>query len=124
MDRCQSCGAGPDWADQRQAAEIETFLCIALCLSVERLTLTELLEQNHSQKFGPAHPRGVEWKGAGGLLIFSQARHVNFSRMVWINVHCWGMTSSVSVMSSPILTMRSEPQQDQRPRKQANVARS
>ena len=38
---------------------------------------------------------------------------MNFSRTVWITFHCRGMTSSVSVMSSPIFTMRSEPQQEQ-----------
>jgi hypothetical protein len=53
------------------------------------------------------------WKGAGGWLIFSQQRQVNFSRTVWITFHWRGMTSSVSVISSPIFTMRSEPQQVQ-----------
>jgi len=27
-------------------------------------------------------PRGVAWNGAGGWLIFSQSRQVNFSRTV------------------------------------------
>jgi len=36
---------------------------------------------------------------------------VNFSRTVWITFHWRGMTSSVSVISSPIFTIRSEPQQ-------------
>jgi hypothetical protein len=37
-----------------------------------------------ASRFGPAQPRGVGWKGAGGWLILSQARQVNFSRTVWI----------------------------------------
>jgi len=29
----------------------------------------------------------MAWKGAGGWLIFSQSRQVNFSRTVWITFH-------------------------------------
>ena len=36
---------------------------------------------------------------------------MNFSRTVWITFHCRGTTSSVSVMSSPIFTIRDDPQQ-------------
>ena len=50
------------------------------------------------------------WNGAGGWLMRSQSRQLNFSRTVWITFHCRGMTSSVSVTSSPILTSRDEPQ--------------
>ena len=35
--------------------------------------------------------------------MVSQARQENFSRTVWITFHCRGITSSVSVMSSPSL---------------------
>lgn len=66
-----------------------------------------------ASRFGPAQPRGVGWNGAGGWLILSQFRQVNFSRTVWTTFHCRGMTSSVSVTSSPIFTMRSEPQHEQ-----------
>ena len=62
---------------------------------------------------GPAHPRGIAWNGAGGWLIFSQARQVNFSRTVWITFHCRGITSRVSVTSSPSRLSFSEPQQGQ-----------
>ena len=62
---------------------------------------------------GPAQPRGVGWNGAGGWLIFSQCRQVNFSRTVWITFHVRGITSSVSVMSSPIFDSLSEPQHGQ-----------
>jgi hypothetical protein len=64
-------------------------------------------------RLGPAQPRGMAWNGAGGWLILSQSRQVNFSRTVWITVHCRGMTSSLSVTSSPIFTMRADPQQVQ-----------
>src|SRR5918911_1356390 len=45
----------------------------------------------------------MTWNGAGGWVIASQRRQVNFSRTVWITFHCRGTTSSVSVMSSPSL---------------------
>ena len=45
----------------------------------------------------------MTWNGAGGWVIFSHDRQVNFSRTVWITFHCRGMTSSVSVMVSPSL---------------------
>jgi hypothetical protein len=43
------------------------------------------------------------WKGAGGWLIFSQTRQLNFSRTCSVMNHCRRTTSSVSVTSSPIL---------------------
>src|SRR5260370_38255109 len=45
----------------------------------------------------------MAWNGAGGWVIFSQDRQVNFSRTVWITFHWRGTISSVSVMSSPSL---------------------
>ena len=66
-----------------------------------------------ASRFGPAKPRGVTWNGAGGCVIFSQSRHENFSRTVWITFHRRGMTSSVSVMSSPSLDSFDDPQQGQ-----------
>ena len=45
-------------------------------------------------------------------MIVSQARQENFSRTCWITFHCRGMTSSVSVTSSPSLRSR-PPQQGQ-----------
>src|SRR5437660_3784465 len=46
----------------------------------------------------------MTWNGAGGWVILSHYRQVNFSRTVWTTFHCRGTTSSVSVMSSPSLT--------------------
>jgi hypothetical protein len=44
-------------------------------------------------------------------LIFSQTRQLNFSRTCWITFQDFGITSSVSVMSSPSLDNREPPQQ-------------
>src|SRR5437899_11803522 len=68
-----------------------------------------------AKRLGPAKPRDVTWKGAGGWVIASQFRHENFSRTFWITFHCRGMTSSVSVMSSPSFDSFEEPQQGQLP---------
>src|SRR5438270_13016250 len=45
----------------------------------------------------------MAWNGAGGWVIFSQDRQVNFSRTVWTTFHWRGTISSVSVISSPSL---------------------
>src|ERR1700752_701157 len=66
-----------------------------------------------ANKLGPAHPRARTWNGAGAWLIFSQSRQLNFSRTCWITFEDFGMTSSVSVMSSPSLDSRAPPQQAQ-----------
>ncbi len=50
----------------------------------------------------------MEWRG--GWVIFSQLRHENRSRTVWITFHWRGITSSVSVMSSPSFDSFAEPQ--------------
>ena len=126
VDRLQRGCAGPDLVGQGGQADLDAFLGIPLSLSVQGRVLPELLEEQRAiegaigsspmasaSRLGPAQPRGVGWKGAGGWLIFSQSRQVNFSRTVWITFHCRGMTSSVSVMSSPIFTMRPDPQQVQ-----------
>jgi hypothetical protein len=46
-------------------------------------------------------------------VIASQARQTNFSRTRWIIFHWRGMSSSVSVTSSPILRNRLSPQRGQ-----------
>jgi hypothetical protein len=45
--------------------------------------------------------------------MLSQFRHENFSRTVWITFHCRGMTSSVSVISSPSFDSFDNPQHGQ-----------
>src|SRR5882724_13473902 len=63
-----------------------------------------------ANRLGPASPRATAWKGAGGWLIVSHDRQENFSRTCSVTNHCRGMTSSVSVTSSPILESLLEPQ--------------
>src|SRR3546814_6916338 len=63
-----------------------------------------------ARKLGPAHPRGTTWNGAGGCVIVSQSRQENFSRTVRITFHWRGITSSVSVISSPSFDRRALPQ--------------
>jgi hypothetical protein len=63
-----------------------------------------------ASRLGPAQPRAMTWNGAGAWLILSQSRQVNFSRTRWITFHCRGITSSVSLMSSPSLRSRVPPQ--------------
>src|SRR5260370_24150747 len=65
------------------------------------------------KRLGPAQPRAMTWNDAGAWLIFSQSRQLNFSRTCWITFQDFGMTSSVSVMSSPSLDSRAPPQQAQ-----------
>ena len=66
-----------------------------------------------ASRCGPMKPRGVAWNGAGGWLISSQSRQVNFSRTVSITLKRRGISSSVSVTSSPSFASREPPQQAQ-----------
>jgi hypothetical protein len=52
---------------------------------------------------GPAHPREIGWNGAGGWVIASHLRQVNFSRTCWTTFQRAGTYSNVSVISSPSL---------------------
>jgi hypothetical protein len=56
---------------------------------------------------------GSDARAPGGWVIAPQARQENFSRTCWITFHCRGMSSSVSVTSSPILRNRLSPQHGQ-----------
>ncbi|PYE88079.1 hypothetical protein C7477_109124 [Phyllobacterium leguminum] len=62
VDRLQSGGAGANLIGQRQEAQVDTFPCIALCLTVQGLMLTELLEQYGGEQGrpGPAARRGMK----------------------------------------------------------------
>ncbi len=77
VDRVQRHGAGANLIGQGGKAEINAFAGIAFGLTVQRLVLPELLEQERAiegaigpspmasaSRFGPAHPRRVGWKGA------------------------------------------------------------
>jgi hypothetical protein len=52
-----------------------------------------------ANRLGPAKPRAIAWNGAGGCVIVSQDRQLNFSRTCSVTNHCRGTTSSVSVTS-------------------------
>src|SRR5947207_13883761 len=64
-----------------------------------------------ARRLGPAQPLAITWNGAGAWLIFLQSRQVNFSRTCWTTFQDFGITSSVSVMSSPSLDSREPPHQ-------------
>src|SRR3546814_16849852 len=66
-----------------------------------------------ARKLGPAQPRGTTWNGAGGWVTASQSRQENFSRTVWTTFHWRGITSSVSVTSSPSFDSRAPPEAGQ-----------
>lgn len=100
-----------DLVGQGRKAEINALTSIALALAVEWLMLAKLLEQHHSQQIRPGEPRGVTWNGAGRWVIASDCRHESFSRTVWMTFHWRGITSSVSVTSSPSFDSLVEPQQ-------------
>ena len=103
QQRLQHRRAGADLVGQRRHAQIDALAAIALALPVQRLMLAEFVEQDHRQQIRPGTAARVGWNGAGGWVIVSQARHENFSRTVWITFQWRGITSSVSVISSPSL---------------------
>jgi hypothetical protein len=96
-------GAAADLIGERRCAERHALAGEPLGLAVERLVLPVLLEQQHREEAGPGPAARDTWKGAGACAIFSQSRHENFSRTVWMTFHERGITSSVSVTSSPSL---------------------
>jgi len=98
VERLQDCDAGANLIRQRR---LSGWCC------------PNFSNRIMASRLGPAKPRGVTWNGAGGCAIVSQLRHENFSRTVWITFHCRGMTSSVSVMSSPSFDSFADPQQGQ-----------
>ena len=101
--RLQRRRAGSDLVGQRGEADIDAFPGIALGLAVQWLMLAELLEQDHRQRLDPPNRGRWTGNGAGGWLTLSHSRQMNFSRTSGSPSRS-GMTSSVSVMSSPILT--------------------
>ena len=108
----QHGSAGAHLVGQGRQADRHAFAGVAFGLAVQRLMLAELLEQRSwPAGSGPPSRAAMTWKGAGAWLIVSQSRQVNFSRTCWITFHCRGMTSSVSVTSSPSLRSASPPQQ-------------
>ena len=106
------CSADP--IGQRRDVELDAFALVNRALAVERKMQTVFREQYLGEKRGSRAAAAMGCDGAGGWLIFSQARQENFSRTCWMTFHWRGTTSSVSVTSSPILRKFSPPQQGQR----------
>ena len=95
--------------------EIESSIplaCILFTLPVERLVIGVFLDQHHGQEARPHEPLGIAWKGAGGWLIVSQSRQLSFSRTCSVTNHWRGITSRVSVTSSPTLERLLPPQHE------------
>ena len=106
MQRRQRDGTGAYLVGQRREAELDAFAGIALALAVQRLMLAELLEQDHGQqaRAGPAARGGMERRRRLGDLLAVAAGELLAD--VWITFHWRGITSSVSVTSSPSLASR------------------
>lgn len=109
----QHRAAGAHLIGQGREAEWHALPGIALGLSVQRLMLAELLEQHHGQQVGtrPAARNHVERRRCLAHLLASPAG--NFSRTCWMTFQLRGITSSVSVISSPSLSSRALPQHRQ-----------
>jgi hypothetical protein len=80
-----------------------------VALPIERLMVGIFVNQDHRQQARPK-PRAIAWKGAGGCVIVSQERQLHFSRTCSVTHHWRGITSSVSVTSSPIFESLVPPQ--------------
>jgi hypothetical protein len=93
--------------------QLDPLARILLALAIERLMLAYFATNIIASKLAPAKPRAIAWKGAGGWVIVSHDRQLNFSRTSSVTNHCRGTTSSVSVMSSPIFDSLLLPQHGQ-----------
>jgi hypothetical protein len=95
---------------QRRQAQVDAFARVALALPVQRLMLAELLEQDHRQKArsGKAARRDME-RRRRLRDRFALAAGKSFANL-WITFHWRGMTSSVSVTSSPSFESFVDPQ--------------
>ncbi len=87
MKWLQRRGTCSDLIGQCRQADVDALAGIAFALAIERLVLANFSNRIIASRFGPAKPRGVTWKGAGGCVIFSQLATGNFSRTVWMTFH-------------------------------------
>jgi len=102
----QRHGAGTHLVGERRGAQRCVLRCISVGLSVQRLVLDELFKNDHGQlaRAGPVVQVDVELRGGGGIWqIASDSWLVNF-RTSWLTFHWRGITSSVSLVSSPCLS--------------------
>src|SRR4051812_43014292 len=75
--------------------------------------LTELLEQDRGEQVRPGKAARRDVEGRRRLRDRSQSRQLKRSRTVWITFQRRGITSSVSVTSSPSFDSLADPQQGQ-----------
>jgi len=101
MARHDDEGSVADLIGQRRQRQVDPLGLEAHALSVEWSVIPNLSNRIVASSCGPMKPHGVAWNGAGIWLIASQSRQVNFSRTVSISLKRRGISSSVSVTSSP-----------------------
>jgi len=58
VERAQGMDAGADLVGERRQAEIDTLTGVSIGLAVQRLMLTELLEQHHGEEVRPKKATG------------------------------------------------------------------
>lgn len=99
-------GSVADLVGQRRQRQVDPLGLKAQTLAVEGDVHAELVEQDRPQQLrtDEAARRGME--RCRGWLIFSQSGQVNFSRTVSISLNRRGISSSVSVTSSPSFASR------------------
>jgi hypothetical protein len=62
-ERLKDRRTGADLVGQRRHAQIDAFPSVAFALAVQRLMLSELLEQDHGQQVGPRKTAGRDMEG-------------------------------------------------------------
>jgi hypothetical protein len=67
VQRLQRGRAEADLISERRDAQIDSFATIAFTLAIERLMLSELLEQNHRQQVRAGEPPRCHVEGRGRL---------------------------------------------------------
>jgi hypothetical protein len=68
VERRQRGRAGPDMVRHGRDRELNPLAHILLALPVQRLMVGVLLDQYFASRLGPAKPRAMAWKGAGGCV--------------------------------------------------------
>ena len=113
VERLQQHGAAADLVGERRQAQFDALARIALGLPVERLMLAVLLEQDHRQQARPGKAARQDVERRRRLRDLLAVPAGELLPHVLHDLHCRGITSSVSVTSSPSLASLLEPQQAQ-----------
>jgi hypothetical protein len=97
-------------ANQRRHDDERCENCFVLVrLPVQRLMLTKLFDSTHRQQVGSRPAGGKHMERRRALADHLTITASKFSRTCWITFQHFGITSSVSVMSSPNLDSRAPP---------------